>query len=383
MKAAESCIKTHILPIDPKRPTESAAGRDALAEAARRLRAGELVAFPTETVYGLGADGLNGEACAKIFAAKGRPADNPLILHIQAMKEMQPLVDFSRMGPPREAVEAMLASLWPGPLTVIFQKRLVVPDVVTGGGPTVALRMPSHPVARALIRYARCPIAAPSANRSGRPSPTQAADVKEDMDGRVSLILDGGACGIGIESTVLDVTGPPVILRPGYYTPADFAPWLGRVAMDPALVGAHQVPRSPGQKYRHYAPKAPLTVYVGAPDVCGAQVEQRLEEAVRQAKAEGKRVGVLLFEGMASEDADFVEFWGKPGDLDSMARGMYTKLRAMDRAGVDVIFGAGIAETSEYAISIMNRLRKSAGGHVQNLEGENHGKIDSTRSSAD
>jgi L-threonylcarbamoyladenylate synthase len=234
-----------------------------LEEACRILQKGGLVAFPTETVYGLGGDAMHPEASAKIYAAKGRPSDNPLIVHIA---DMDALEDIAQSVP--EAAVKLADHFWPGPLTMIFPKKEAVPKSTTGGLETVAVRMPSHPVARALIRESGVYIAAPSANTSGRPSPTKAEHVKEDLDGRIDMILDGGAVGIGLESTIVDLsTGVPTILRPGYITGEMLEDVLGEVQVDPAILSQKMNPnivaKAPGMKYRHYAPKGQMTIIEG------------------------------------------------------------------------------------------------------------------------
>ena len=253
-----------------------------IRRAAALLRAGELVAFPTETVYGLGADALNAEASARIFAAKGRPADNPLIAHIAGENGLAGLIALE----PCACARALMRAFWPGPMTLIFPKSPRVPREVTAGLDTVAVRMPSHPVARALISAAQTPIAAPSANRSGRPSPTTAAHVLEDMEGRIPLILDGGPCEVGLESTVVDVTGArPRILRPGGVTLEMLEGVVGDVDVDEGVL--HQLQagsqaRSPGMKYKHYAPKGEVTIVTG-PRAARVPAEKRAGRVVRGA----------------------------------------------------------------------------------------------------
>ena len=246
-------MKTEILKIDREN-----IDTDAIKKAANFIKSGQLVAFPTETVYGLGADGLNDEACRKIFKAKGRPSDNPLILHISHISMLDNLVE--------EITDKhrKLFELWPGPMTLIFKKSDLIPDAVTAGGDTVAIRFPSDQIARALITEADTPIAAPSANISGRPSPTKARDVYQDMDGIIPVIIDGGESNIGIESTVIDLSGDePIILRPGFYTYEFLKDILSDMRLDDSLVDSSKIPKSPGQKYKHYAPKAKLRVFIG------------------------------------------------------------------------------------------------------------------------
>jgi len=246
-------MKTQYIKIDRDQPDH-----EILAAAANLIRRGRLVAFPTETVYGLGANGLDAAAVGRIFAAKGRPADNPLILHISDRRELDALV---REVP--EWLEPLLGKFWPGPFTVVLPRSEIVPDIVTAGLDTVAVRLPSLGVARELVRVAGVPIAAPSANLSGRPSPTTAAAVMADMDGRIGMVLDAGPCDVGLESTVLDcVAQPPVILRPGGVTQEMLEECLSSVrSAGQGSAAENAVPRAPGMKYRHYAPSAPLVLF--------------------------------------------------------------------------------------------------------------------------
>ena len=263
-----------------------------LEEACRILQKGGLVAFPTETVYGLGGDAMHPEASAKIYAAKGRPSDNPLIVHIA---DMDALEDIAQSVP--EAAVKLADHFWPGPLTMIFPKKEAVPKSTTGGLETVAVRMPSHPVARALIRESGVYIAAPSANTSGRPSPTKAEHVKEDLDGRIDMILDGGAVGIGLESTIVDLsTGVPTILRPGYITGEMLEDVLGEVQVDPAILSQKMNPnivaKAPGMKYRHYAPKGQMTIIEGDT----GKVVDEINRLVKEKTDEGCSVAVIATE---------------------------------------------------------------------------------------
>ena len=265
----------------------TANNEQALQKAGQILKNGGLVAFPTETVYGLGANGLDAAACVKIYEAKGRPSDNPLILHVadRAMiamiaKEVTPMA------------EKLLAAFCPGPITLIMKRRKVVPDRITGGLDTVGIRMPEDDIARAMIKAAGVPVAAPSANISGRPSPTTAAAVYHDMAGKISLILDGGACHFGVESTIVDTTGKKaVILRPGAITQEMLAELLGEenVMLDPAVVGAKVIPKAPGMKYTHYAPKAPMYLIEGESDKMSAAFRREL----RRLKTAGHTVGII------------------------------------------------------------------------------------------
>jgi len=304
--------RTVTLSVSPQNPDPAA-----LAAAAAVLRRGGLVAVPTETVYGLGANALDAEAASRIFVAKDRPADNPLIVHVDSLDMARGLVsDWP------ETAERLARAFWPGPLTLVLPKSSRVPDLVTAGLPAVALRMPAHPVALALIRDAGLPIAAPSANRSGKPSPTDAAHVLADMDGRIDMILDGGPAAVGIESTVLSLLGdPPMVLRPGGISLEQLR------AVDPRIgYGADHGKVSPGTRYRHYAPKAPVSRLQGSAEVA-AEVNRLL--------AEGKSVGVLTHErlDLASE----VVVAQVPADPDGYAAEFYRALRRLDTHDLDRI----------------------------------------------
>ena len=326
-----------------------------LESAVKLLRQGEVVAFPTETVYGLGADGLNGEACRKIFTAKGRPADNPLILHISEKEEIRPLT--SGLSP---MAEKLMEAFWPGPMTLIVPKSEIIPEVVTAGQETVAVRFPSDPVARALIRLTGRPLAAPSANKSGKPSPTNAQDVLQDMDGIIGGIVDGGACDIGVESTIIDTTGTvPVILRPGGITEEMIQEAMGEVELDPGLVRPDQKPKAPGMKYRHYAPKAPMVLIEGPEAGLG------VIRAAIMAEAWGLKVGVLALDATVQHlphTASLV-ICDAGKDMEDLAENLYTELREFDRQQVDIILGEGVP-TQGLGLAIMNRMRKSAGHNI-------------------
>lgn len=348
-----------MLKTNPSRPDAAV-----IDEAARVIVAGGLVAFPTETVYGLGADALNRRAVQAVFAAKGRPADNPLIVHVADVGELRRLAEDV---PPE--VDVLARHFWPGPLTVIVPRRPQVPDEVTAGLETVAVRVPDHPVALAIIRRSGRPVAAPSANRSGRPSPTEARHVWEDLRGRIDLIVDGGPCGIGLESTVLDLTAArPVILRPGAVTPDDLSPFIGPVEVDPAADGdggnvegrEPGAARSPGVKYRHYAPRTPCVLYEGPPDAVARAVAER----IRDERARGRRVGVLATEDWAATyEADAVRVVGARSAPAAVARNLYRGLRELDEAGVDLIVLEGI-EPAGIGAAVMNRMRRAAGHHT-------------------
>ncbi len=338
--------------------------KEALNRAARLIQEGELVAFPTETVYGLGGNGLEPSACRKIFEAKGRPMDNPLILHIFDLSQVR---DLAREVSPR--AKKLMEDLWPGPMTLIFKKTSRVPFEATGGGDTVGIRMPVHPVAREFLKRCDLPVAAPSANLSGRPSPTNAADVYQDMNGRIPLILDGGFSDIGIESTVVDLTREPaLILRPGFYTPEDLAPYLPEIQVDPGILKEGQIPRSPGQKYRHYAPKAQMTVFLGP----RGPVEKKLVEEYLNRK-DSKKTGLLLFEDSIdpvrraieekSGGSPLIFNQGSRDQLLFMSHSLFTHLRHFDREGVEEILAMGVPARG-YGASIMNRMKKAAGGRI-------------------
>ena len=361
-----------------------------LMEAARILRGGGLVAFPTETVYGLGANGLDDAAARKIYAAKGRPSDNPLILHISAAEELAPLV---REVP--EAARKLMEAFWPGPLTMIFEKSGIVPYGTTGGLDTVAVRMPSDPVAGRMIALAGVPVAAPSANLSGRPSPTTAQHVIEDMSGRIEMILDGGPVGIGVESTIVDVTGPvPMLLRPGAVTMEMLRDTVGEVAVDPAVAGpvaADVKPRAPGMKYRHYAPKAEL-VLVEAASPAGenpgsgdrpagtaavlprggyaagtavsAAVIDTINRLTGERMAEGRRVGILCTDETKDRyPRGIVRSVGLRASQETVAHSLFAVLREFDDLGVDYIYSESFAR-DHLGQAIMNRLTKAAGYHI-------------------
>ena len=330
-----------------------------LAEAAGILRKGGLVAFPTETVYGLGANGLDEEAAKKIYAAKGRPSDNPLIAHISAPEELEALAAEIPCFAKR-----LMELYWPGPLTMVFKKKEIVPYGTTGGLDTVAVRMPSDPIARALIRLAGVPVAAPSANRSGRPSPTTADHVWQDMAGRIEMIIDGGPVGIGVESTIVDVTGPvPVILRPGAITMEMVRDALGQVEIDPAIVGPIKEgvrPKAPGMKYRHYAPKARMTLVEGEME----QVVRAINRLAREALKQGERVGIICTdETRFCYPAGMIRSVGIRAREETVAHNLYAVLRECDDLEADVIFSESFPD-DQIGQAIMNRLSKAAGYHI-------------------
>lgn len=334
-----------------------------LAEAGSIIRQGGLVAFPTETVYGLGGDALNPLSSKKIYEAKGRPSDNPLIVHICCFADIYRIVsDAPEHRQMLEAAGRLADAFWPGPLTMILPKADVVPFETTGGLSTVAVRFPSHRTAQALIAAAGGFVAAPSANTSGRPSPTLAKYVLEDMDGRIDMVIDGGEVGIGLESTIVDLTVEPAeILRPGYVSRDMLQEVLGRVETDKACGGeSEQAPRAPGMKYRHYAPNGDMTVVSGNKE----NVAEYINRQAELAKSEGKRSGVIATdETAAGYRADIVKSVGSRTDELSAARHLYTILREFDEEGAEVIYseafeGDGIGE------AVMNRLLKAAGYHM-------------------
>ncbi len=331
--------------------------QDVLEEAGRILKEGGLVAFPTETVYGLGANGLDGKACAGIYEAKGRPSDNPLILHVAN----RPMVEHVAAEVPWMA-ERLMAAFCPGPITLVMRKAPQVPDSITGGLGTVGIRMPDHDVARAMIRAAGVPIAAPSANTSGRPSPTTAEAVYHDLKGKIPLVLDGGACHFGVESTIVDCTGETaVILRPGAVTREMLEEVLGKVDIDPALVDESAIPKAPGMKYRHYAPKVPLTLLEGNP----SGMEDAFRKAIEQRQEKHKKVGIIASEetiaaigGMIPKE--LLVSYGHRGDLPAIAANIYEALRSFDDADADCLLAEGTDE-EELGLAIMNRLHKASG----------------------
>jgi L-threonylcarbamoyladenylate synthase len=332
-----------------------------MAQAADVLRQGGLVAFPTETVYGLGANGLDPRAVARIFAAKGRPADNPLILHIAERHEVDKL---ARKVPAN--AKALMEKYWPGPLTVVLARTGIVPDIVTGGLDTVAIRLPASSVARELIRLAGVPVAAPSANTSGRPSPTTAQDVMADLAGKIEVIIDAGPCGIGVESTVVDCTTPvPTLLRPGGVTLEMLMETLGEVEVDPALAGEDFAPKSPGMKYTHYAPAAPMVLFEGEAGKAAAALASEAERLL----ATGKRVGAVTTLETARLLASRVAAvnLGSRENAEEAAANLYSALRYFDGEKVDVILAEGLPEAG-LGLAVMNRMRKAAGDNIVRCE---------------
>ncbi len=334
---------------------------DIILRAGDIIKDGGLVAFPTETVYGLGGDALQAESSKKIYAAKGRPSDNPLIVHIA---DMEHLPHICREVP--ETMKVLAENFWPGPLTMIVEKSDAVPYETTGGLDTVAIRMPDHAVALEFIKASGGYIAAPSANASGRPSPTLASHVREDLDGRIEMILDGGEVGIGVESTIVDLTvDPPMILRPGYITREMLERVLGQVDADTTMMSGtdKKAPKAPGMKYRHYAPHGEMTIVEGAAE----DVIKTINEEVSKAVFEGHRTGVLCTnETVAMIRADVVKNAGSRADEHEIARNIYRILREFDDEGVDVIFSESFSADG-FGQAVMNRLLKAAGYKVKKI----------------
>lgn len=332
-----------------------------LDEAANALKNGKLVAFPTETVYGLGANALDESAVKSIFAAKGRPSDNPLIVHIADISTLKLLVTTIK-----PEAEKLIHAFWPGPLTLIFEKSPNVPMVTTGGLNTVAVRMPDHPVALELINKAGVPVAAPSANRSGKPSPTLAEHVMEDMDGRIPYIIDAGPCRVGVESTVLDVTeNTPVILRPGGVTFEEIKNTIGQVKQYKAEASVEMInsPKSPGMKYVHYAPKGKVIVVSGKKNVFEWINKKTSEDEKNSIKA----VVVAADENIANYSTGIKMSYGSIGSPEEAAANIFRIFRDCDRLGAEKIY---IEAIPEYGIgyAVMNRIKKAAGGKVVYLE---------------
>lgn len=334
----------------------------AIERAAQLIREGALVGLPTETVYGLGANALNPDAVRAIFEAKGRPGDNPLIVHIAEMAELKPLIACK----PSPAALQLAEAYWPGPLTMIFPRSEIVPLRTTGGLETVAVRMPDHPVAREVIRRAGVPVAAPSGNRSGRPSPTSADHMFEDMDGRIPLILDGGESDVGVESTVVDMTGDvPRILRPGGVTQEMIAAVCGACEMDGTVMRPlkkDEKPRSPGMKYRHYAPEGALTIYHGNPE----KVAREICAAYDAALQEGKHPLILALDDHRPLYGDRkIADLGR--DAQEMAHAVFAVLRSADSEHADVILSEAV-ETEGIGLAVMNRLGRAAAFHIVEVD---------------
>lgn len=342
---------------------EATIDADAIARAADCLRRGGLVAFPTETVYGLGVHALDEAAVARLFAAKGRPPTDPLIVHVASMDGVEPLVSLTSERTRRAAAD-LARRFWPGPLTLVLPKSRHVPPSVTANLETIGVRIPAHPIAGALLHAARIPVAAPSANLFSRPSPTKAAHVLEDLSGRIDMVLDGGPTAVGVESTVLDLTcDPPRILRPGAVTLENLRQVLPDVAgprHEAALPGPMP---SPGMLSKHYAPRAPLTLYEG-------RREAALDRLVNDARAAAERgtiVGVLVAREDVDEFGDFpvrLSEIGSEYDLPGIAARLYAALRELDASGVDMILARSVGGAEGLGLAIRDRLRRAAAGRV-------------------
>lgn len=360
MKANDK--KTETISVDPKNPDTTA-----IMRAAEIIRRGGTVAFPTETVYGLGADGFNRDAAKKIYEAKGRPTDNPLIVHIADMDQ----ISLVAREIPERAIR-LAGAFWPGPMTLVFKKKPEVPDETTGFLDTVAVRMPAHPVAARLIKMSGTVIAAPSANLSGRPSPTTGKHVIDDLGGRIDMILDSGKASLGLESTIIDVTEEaPVILRPGFITEEMIKRVAGRVRTDPAAgenrPGAEK-PKAPGMKYRHYAPKGDFMLFDGE----GEAVTAAIAAAAKEKAGEGVRVGIIATaENVSALEKELSQCGGEIAilsvgsgkDLAGVAGNLYDVLRRMDELGAEQIYGETFGR-EDLGRAVMNRLCKAAGYNI-------------------
>jgi L-threonylcarbamoyladenylate synthase len=364
-------IRTRLIKLSPINPE-----RSKIALAAKILRNGGLVAFPTETVYGVGSNALDPIAIKRIYSAKGRPADNPLIIHIA---EIEDLKDISKAI--NRKILKLAEKFWPGPLTLVLPKSNLVPKIATGGMDTIAVRMPDHNIARSLIRLSGVPIAAPSANISGRPSPTRASHVIEDLWGKVDMIIDGGKTAIGLESTVLDMTSSvPVLLRPGGLPLEKLNKVIENICLHPCvenpnyMVKNFEKPNSPGMQYRHYSPKADLIVVEGPESKVTSKIKQI---SSRTMTIEGKKVCIVTRRRHHKFDADIVRFVGT--DSKSFSKNLFDAFRHADRYDVDVIITEGI-ETFDLGLAIMNRLKKAANEVINTWEIEGKMEMNSRSS---
>jgi len=351
--------ETILLKVDPENPDPAK-----IQTAAQIIQKGGLVAFPTETVYGLGADALNPDAVLALFEAKKRPLDNPPIVHVANASEVYKLAKHVS-----KKAELLMEKFWPGPLTLVFKRSSIVPDVTVAGLDTVAIRMPKHKVALALIKQSNRPIAAPSANLAGKPSPTTAKHVYEDLNGRIDAILDSGPTIIGVESTVLDLSvDPPMVLRPGGTTFEALKQVLGEVKLHPFVEAEQELPlektRSPGMKHKHYAPKAEVILVEGAVPV----VIKKVKELAESYRLKGAKVGILATdETQAAYKADVVKSLGSRFNLAVVAQNLFRLLREVDAESVDIIIAEGVPSEG-LGLAVMNRLRKASGYHIIKAE---------------
>lgn len=356
-------MKTIIESVDQEKLNEES-GRIVIRQAGEIIRNGGLVAFPTETVYGLGANALDEQAAAKVYAAKGRPSDNPLIAHIA---DLDMLYDIVSDVP--DVAKKLMKAFWPGPMTLIFHKSPLIPKGTTGGLDTVAVRYPSHPIALAIIKEAGVGIAAPSANLSGKPSPTMGEHVIDDMNGRIDMIIDGGMVGMGLESTIIDVTvTPPMILRPGFVTYEMVKDAIGEVNVDKTIFEKPSddlKPKAPGMKYRHYAPEADYRIYRGQAE----KVAEKIIMLANEKSDNGEKTGVItveqhlnLYEGKLNRDIMVVSL-GSMDKPETIANKLFKVLRDFDKAGTKFIFGEAFSQDN-VGWAIMNRLTKAAGYNI-------------------
>jgi len=341
-------LRTEVRKLNEKRPNQSI-----IRNASKLIRSGEIIAFPTETVYGLGGNALDPSSVSRIFEIKGRPPDNPLIVHIADMKMLETLV----IQIPSKA-HRIIEKFWPGPITLVLKKSKIVPMITTGGLNTVAVRMPRNKIALALIKESGLPIAAPSANISGRPSPTSAKHVYDDLAGKIKLILDGGTTRIGIESTVIDMTQRiPVILRPGGISKESIENEIGKVCIHNSLLGNVSKKtmkyRSPGMKYRHYTPKAKVILVEGPENLAKKKIIQLTEKL----ESEGKKVTIMTASKSLKVNPEKIQYMGKT--LETIARNLFANLRQADKDKIDIIIVQGI-QYNKTGFAIMNRLRKAA-----------------------
>ncbi len=349
-------METKIIKIDEKN-----IDKDLIFDAANVIKNSGVVAFPTETVYGLGANGFDENAVKKIFTAKGRPQDNPLILHVHSIEQVRELV----IEIP-DIAKACMKKFWPGPLTILLSKSSKVPSIITAGLNTVAIRMPENKIALELIRTSNVPIAAPSANTSGRPSPTSAKHVIEDLMGKIDMIIDGGDTGIGLESTVLDLSGDvPMILRPGGVTKEELQKIIPNVTIDFAIIKEDEniVPKSPGQKYRHYAPKSDMLVFTGEVE----NIVKTIVVKTREYTDAGKKVGIACTDETKEFYKDgLIISMGSRQNKETIAHNLFNTLRLFDEGKVDIILAEGV-ELSGLGVAIMNRMMKAAAGKIINV----------------